>query len=74
MWDFCSSRFFQRQMSKILEGLDGVVCMGKVLRRALSDIISSTPVLNLFDYNRKHRATADASQHTLGAALMQQGE
>lgn len=34
-------------------------------------IISTSPVLALFDYRKEHRVTADASKHTLGAALLQ---
>lgn len=38
-------------------------------------LITSSPVLALFDYSRRHRVTADASCHTLGASLLQeQGE
>ena len=37
-------------------------------------IISTSPVLTLFDYRKSHRVTADACKHTLGAALLQRNE
>ena len=37
----------------------------------VKDLITSAPLLALFDYNKEHRVTADASCHTLGAALLQ---
>ena len=37
----------------------------------IKEIISTAPVLTLFDNSSKHRITADASKHTLGAALLQ---
>lgn len=40
----------------------------------VKEIISSAPVLTLFDSNGRHRVTADASRHTLGAALLQRNE
>ena len=38
----------------------------------VKNIISSAPVLTLFDIQKKHRVTSDASKHTLGAALLQE--
>lgn len=40
----------------------------------VKDLITSSPMLALFEYKRRHRVTADASCHTLGAALLQQQE
>ena len=40
----------------------------------VKEIITSSPLLALFDYNKKHRVTADASYHSLGAALLQEQE
>lgn len=37
----------------------------------VKEIITSSPLLALFDFNKEHRVTADASCHTLGAALLQ---
>ena len=33
----------------------------------VKEIITSSPLLALFDFNKEHRVTADASCHTLGA-------
>lgn len=38
----------------------------------VKDAITRSPVLALFDYNGRHRVTADASAHSLGAALLQE--
>lgn len=40
----------------------------------VKEIVSSSPVLTLFDNNAKHRITADASKNTLGAALLQRND
>jgi transposase InsO family protein len=40
----------------------------------IKQLISSSPVLALFDLQRRHRVTADASSHTVGAALLQYNE
>ena len=37
----------------------------------VKEIITSSPLLALFDLNKERRVTADASCHTLGAALLQ---
>lgn len=38
------------------------------------EAIIKSPVLALFDYGKNHRVTADASSHSLGAALMQENQ
>ena len=40
----------------------------------IKQIMSNSPVLSLFDYNKKHRVMVelDTSSHTLGAALLQE--
>ena len=38
----------------------------------VKEVISSAPVLVLFDIRKWHRVTADASRHSLGAALLQE--
>ena len=40
----------------------------------VKEVIIRSPVLALFDYERRHRVTADASAHSLGAALMQEND
>ena len=37
----------------------------------VKEIITSSPLLTLFDINKELRVTADASCHTLGAILLQ---
>lgn len=38
----------------------------------VKEVITQAPILALFDYSRNHRVTADASAHSLGAALLQE--